>query len=124
MDPVSMIIAALVAGAAKTAGDVAGDAYKGLKGLIQSKFESAGKSKADADYILNKHEQKPEATKELLKDELVEVGVDKDAEIIEKAQELLKQLKPQEAAAGNFNLNIAGDAKNVVQKNDGTINIY
>ncbi|MGJ5676786.1 MAG: hypothetical protein ACR9NN_24820 [Nostochopsis sp.] len=121
MEPVSVIIAALVAGAAKTAGEVAGDAYKGLKVLIQRKFVSAGKS--GAEYVLAKHEEKPQAWQEPLKAELVEAGADKDEEIIKQAQELLKQLKPQEVAAGKFNLKVSGDVKGIVGEiSGGTIN--
>ena len=117
MESVSVIIAALVAGAAKTAGEVAGDAYKGLKALIQRKFASAGKS--GAEYVLAKHEEKPEAWQEPLKAELVEAGADKDEEIIKQAQELLKLLEPQEAAAGKFDINIAGDMTGAVGTDGG-----
>ena len=112
MDPISLIIAALVAGAAKAAGDAAPDAYNGLKALIKRKFESKGQS--GANYVLDQHEKQPEAAKELLKGALIEAGADKDEKIIKASQELLKQLKPEESAAGKFNLNIAGDVKGIV----------
>ncbi len=102
MDPVSLILQALVTGAAKAAGDIAQDTYKGLKALIQRKFADKGKS--GADYVLAKHEEKPEAWQEPLKAELVEVEADKDEEIIKKAQELLKLANPQEAAQGKYNI--------------------
>ena len=110
MDPISLIIAALVAGAAKAAGDAAPDAYNGLKALIKRKF--AGEPKAEM--VLEEHETDPETYEVPLKKKLVEAGADKDEEIIKAAQELLKQLKPEESAAGKFNLNIAGDVKGIV----------
>ncbi|MEA5509546.1 hypothetical protein VB715_07200 [Crocosphaera sp. UHCC 0190] len=120
MDPVSIILSALVAGGAKTAGDVAQDAYNGLKALIKRKFESQGKS--DSATILDKYEQKPEKTKALLEDELTEVGADQDEEIIKAAQKLLEQLKPQEAAEGKFNVKISGGTvQGLTQQNTGTI---
>ena len=120
MDPVSLILAALVAGAAKTADGVAQDAYDGLKGLIKRKFESQGK--ADSATILDKYEQKPEKTKPLLEDELTEIGADKDEEIIQLAQALLEQLNPQAAAEGKFNLQISGGTvQGLTQQNTGTI---
>jgi hypothetical protein len=100
MDPVSLILQALVTGATKVAGDSVQDAYKGLKNLIQRKF--AGKS--GAENVLAKHEEKPEDWKEPLKEELVAVGADKDEEIINKAQELMKLANPQEAAQGKYNI--------------------
>jgi hypothetical protein len=52
MDPVALILAALVAGATKAAGDVAQDAYDGLKTLIKCKFASQNKS--DSSVLLDK----------------------------------------------------------------------
>ena len=119
MEPISLILAALVAGAAKAAGDAAPDAYKGLKALIKRKF--AGEAKAEM--VLEEHEQDPETYEAPLKKKLAEAGADKDQEILEKAQELLKQLKPEEAAAGKFNINVAGDIKGIVGDiSGGTVN--
>jgi hypothetical protein len=121
MDPISLILAALVAGAAKPAGDVAQDAYNALKALIKRKFEDKGKS--DSATILDKYEEKPEKTKPLLEDELTEVGADKDEEIIKLAQKLMEQLNPQEAAAGKFSVQISGGkVQGLTQQNTGTIN--
>ncbi|WP_335200047.1 hypothetical protein [Nostoc sp.] len=121
MDPVSLILSALIAGATKAAGGVAQDAYDGLKALIKRKFESQNKS--DSSTLLDKYEQKPEKTKPLLEDELVEAGVDKDDEIIKLAQKLMEQLNPQEAAEGKFNIQISGGTvQGLVQQNSGTVN--
>ena len=121
MDPISLILSALVAGAAKSAGDVAQDAYKGLKGLIKRKFDSQGKS--DSATILDKYEQKPEKTKPLLEDELTEVGADKDEQIIKLAEKLMEQLNPKEAAEGKFSVQISGGTvQGLTQQNTGTIN--
>jgi len=121
MDPISLILSALVAGATQTAGGLAQDAYNGLKSLIKCKFESQGKS--DSITILDKYEQKPEKTKPLLEDELTEVGADKDEEIIKLAQKLLGQLHPQEAAEGKFDIQISGGTvQGLIQQNTGTVN--
>jgi hypothetical protein len=121
MEPISLILAALVSGAAKTASGVTQDAYEGLKALIKRKFESQGKS--DAATILDKYAQKPEKTKALLEDELTEIGADKDEEIIKLAQKLMAQLHPQAAAEGQFNVQISGGTvQGLTQQNTGTIN--
>jgi disulfide oxidoreductase YuzD len=95
MDPISMIIAALGAGAIAATKDTAGtavkDAYQGLKTLIKKKFEGdvLGQAMVDA---------KPEEIKQaegLLKDKITQAGADKDAAIIQAAQELLNQVKEQ-----------------------------
>jgi hypothetical protein len=95
MDPISLIIAALGAGAIAAAKDIAGtavkDTYQGLKTLIKKKFEGdvLGQAMVDA---------KPEEIKQaegLLKDKITKAGVDKDQEIIKMAQDLLDKLKEQ-----------------------------
>ncbi len=109
MEPISLIIAALVAGAAKAAGDVAPDAYNGLKALIKGKF--AGEPKAEM--VLEEHETDPKTYEAPLKKKLAEAGADKDKEIIKAAEELLKQLKPVASESG-IQFNITGDINGIV----------
>ncbi|BAY09798.1 hypothetical protein [Calothrix sp. NIES-2098] len=95
MEPISMIIAALGAGAIAAAKDTAGtavkDAYLGLKTLIKKKLEGdvLGQAMVDA---------KPEEIKQaegLLKDKITKSGADQDREIINVAQDLLEKIKEQ-----------------------------
>ena len=118
MDPLSLILTALssaagaaVQGAAHgiTQGS-AQEAYHDLKALIKRKF--AGEAKAEM--VLEEHETDPETYEVPLKKKLTEAGADKDEEIIKAAQELLKQVKPEESATGKFNLNVARDVKGIV----------
>lgn len=108
MDPVTLILAALVAGAAvgaqSTASQAIQDAYSGLKTLIQRKF--AGKPEAEV--ALKKHEQKPDVWKAPLEEELKETGADKDDEIIKAAQKLMALVQPEQAAMGKFNVRVSG----------------
>jgi len=114
MEPSSLIIAALVAGAAKAASDLAPDAYKSLKALIKRKF--AGEPKAEM--VLEEHESDPNTYEAPLKKKLAEVGADKDEEIIKVAQELLKQVNPEDSAAGKYNVEFQGEVK-AAQIGDG-----
>ena len=100
MEPMSLIMAALTVGAEKAAEAIVPDAYKSLKSLIIRKF--AGEPKAEM--VLSEHEQDPETYQAPLKKKLAEAGADKDEEIIKKAQELLKQLKPEAAANGKYSI--------------------
>jgi disulfide oxidoreductase YuzD len=119
MDPISLIIAALGAGAIAAAEDTAEkgvkDAYDGLKALIKKKF--ADKGKEDDSSIVDKHEKKPDskAVKALLEEELIDVEVDKDSEILKVAEEIMKKEDPQGAIAGKYNMNVAGDMKIGIQ---------
>jgi hypothetical protein len=89
MDSISLIIAALIGGAAKAAGDAPPDAYNALKALIKRKF--GGDKKAEM--VLEEHETDPETYEAPLKKKLAEAGADKDEEIIKEAQNLLNKLQ-------------------------------
>ncbi len=99
-DPISLIMAALVAGAAKTAGEAVSDGYKGLKDLIKRKFKEKGK--ADSIPILDKYEQKPEKTQALLEDELVEARLNCDEEVLEAAKKVMEKEDPEGASTGKY----------------------
>ena len=119
MEPLSLIIAALIAGAAKAAGDVVPDAYNSLKILLKHKFEGDPK----AEMVLEEHETDPETYKVPLKKKLAEAGADKDEEIIKAAQKLLEQVKPIESAAGKYKIEFQGEVRGIqigdsnIQKN-------
>ena len=100
MEPVTLILSALAAGAVKAAGDTVPDVYKALKELIKRKFAS----KPQAEMVLEEHEKDPQTYEVPLKKKLVEADVDKDEEILKKAQELLKLANPQETAQGKYNI--------------------
>jgi hypothetical protein len=122
MEPITLILTALVTGAAKAAGDAVPDAYKGLKALIQKKFASQPKPEADkAAMVLEEHEKDPETYEAALKKKLTEAGVDKDQEILNKADELMKSLQPGVASVNN-SLHVAGDFKGIGNMSGGTAN--
>jgi hypothetical protein len=120
MDPISLIIGALVAGVQESASNAVKDAYAGLKTLIQRKF--AGKSKAEA--ALVNHEEDPETYELPLKKALQQEHIDQDEEIIKKAQRLMALIQPQQAAQGKFNVQMTGPVQGSIvgdhaqQKND------
>ena len=113
MDPVSIIVTALTAGAVAAAKDTASqaikDSYAGLKSLIQKRF--AGKP--EAEMALTQHQNKPEVWKEPLKDALSQTGAAQNQDIVKQAQQLLKLINPQQASQGKYNIQI-GEAKGVV----------
>ena len=115
MDPITLIVTALITGAAaalhETAAEEVKKAYSSLKALVQRRF--AGK--AAAELALTKTEQKPDVWREPLKDALSETSADKDEEILKAAQALMVLLRPQQAAQGKFNVQIAGDVKGLAQ---------
>ncbi len=104
MEPISLIVTALVAGATAAAKDTAGkavkDAYEGLKTLIKRKFDGDSLAQAMVD-------AKPEEIKQaegLLKGKISDAGVDKDQEILKVAQQIMKEEDPQGASTGKYDL--------------------
>jgi hypothetical protein len=95
MDPLTLIVTALVTGAAAAAKDVGGEAvknaYNGLKTLTSEKFGA----KANVETAIASIEQKPDSDnrKGVLKEELEAAGADKDAELLKQAQALVELLK-------------------------------
>ena len=102
----SIIIKALIAGAEIAATNIAPDAYQGLKTLIKRKFSGVPK----AEMVLEEYEQDPETYEAPLKKKLTETGADKDTAIIEKAEELLKQLESK-SASGKYNMVFQSEVK-------------
>lgn len=121
MDPLSLILQALLSGAISASSGVAQDAYNALKSLIKEKL--AHKGQADSSYLLEKYAEKPDQVRGLLKDELAASSIDKDPQIIELATELLKQLKESGLSDASFTVNVeGGTVQGLVQQNSGVIN--
>ncbi|MFL5625735.1 MAG: hypothetical protein ACJ788_09100 [Ktedonobacteraceae bacterium] len=108
MDPLSLILAAITAGATASAKDTASaaikDSYQGLKALIQRKFE--GKPTAQA--ALVEYEEDPETYEKPLKKALLETHMDTEHDVVETAQRVLTLIQPQQAAMGKYNIQNTG----------------
>ncbi len=120
MDPISLIIAALAAGAVAGVQDAAGqvvkDAYKGLKALIRRRF--AGNQEAEA--ALDQAERQPESDQPQLAEHLRAAGAAHDEELVKAAQALLKQHDPAGARAGIYEVHITG-GKGIVVGDSATV---
>ena len=102
MDPVTLIVTALAAGATSALQDDAKGAVKTalarLRGLVRKRF----KDPANGEYVLDKHASAPEIWQPALQQELAESGAGSDPDLIEAAQELMKLLDAQGAQAGKY----------------------
>jgi hypothetical protein len=107
MDPVSLIVAALAAGAAAGAKgvvtDLVADAYNGLKALVRRRF--AGRSSGEV--ALERHESNPEAWGPALAAELEDVDAGSDSDLVQAAQRLMEMLDPA-ADAGKYRVDARG----------------
>jgi hypothetical protein len=89
MDPITLIVTALAAGAAlgvqDTASAVVRDAYASLKALVKRRLGGD----PGAELVLSRHEQAPETWKAPLIAELAQAGADGDSDLIAAAKALL-----------------------------------
>lgn len=110
MDPVTLIISALLSGVTASASDVAKAAVKDTYDLFISHLRKRIGSKEDALDALDKVEKKPEseARQEVLREELHDLNIDKDEELIQLAQTILQKLDKQGFQEGKYKVNISG----------------
>jgi hypothetical protein len=105
MDPVSMIVAALAAGAASGLTDAAGsavrDAYQALRASLKRFFASD----QVAETALEQHARNPQAWEGALRDSVQQTGAHRDGNIIAEAQKLLQLVDPDGARTGKYHVN-------------------
>ncbi len=92
MDPISMIVMALVTGAATalkpTAEQVVKDTYAGIKNLILSKYKSVG-----PDVTMLETDPASKKRQELIKESLEKTGAGQDEKLLHNAQALLNAVQ-------------------------------
>jgi hypothetical protein len=102
VDPVSLIVAALaagaVAGAQNTATDAVKDAYAGLKELVRRRLSG----RTSGEQALAQHDDKPQQASAVLEAELVAAGVSDDAAVVDAAQRLMALLDPTGARVEKY----------------------
>ncbi len=93
MDAISLVLEALVAGGAN--GRLQ-EAYSHLKDRLMESFskQSSPDARLCAEVALKEYEKDHKVWKEPLRKALTEVGLEKDAEIIQTAQKILQEVAP------------------------------
>jgi hypothetical protein len=108
MDPITLIVTALAAGAALGAQDTVSamvkDAYAGLKALVKKRLGGG----PGAELVLAKHERAPETWQAPLMAELAGTGADGDRDLIAAAQALLDLLGAAEGRPGKYTVDTRG----------------
>lgn len=108
MDPITLIVTALAAGAALGVKDAASaavkDAYSGLKALVKKRFSD----RPTAELVLAKHEDAPQTWQAPLEAELTEAGADRDAELIAAAKALMALVDEAGSRAGKYSVDVHG----------------
>ena len=97
MDPVTLIVTALAAGASaalkSTAESAVKDAYEGLKRLIFKRYR-------DVDVAPVEKRPESEAKRDSLAEDLAAAGASEDGELLAGAQQLIEAVRAHDAGAG------------------------
>jgi hypothetical protein len=108
MDPITLIVTALAAGATSgvtdTLSSAVKDAYINLIALVKKRF--AGRS--DAELVLAKHENAPQTWQAPLAAELSEAGAGRDSDLVAAAQALMSLVDATGSLAGKYVVNVRG----------------
>ena len=124
MDPVTLIVSALAAGAAlgvtDTVSSAIKDAYASLKALIRERL--AGRP--DAEVVLTRHEQAPETWRAPLMDELGQAGAGSDPGLLAAAQALLRLVDEAGTRAGKYTVDARGAQGVVIGDTNVQINRF
>jgi hypothetical protein len=108
MDPVTLIVGALSAGALKGAGETATsavkDAYTALKIAVAARFAERQVSVA----VLDEHEDDPETYEKPLAKKVQQANGADDPRIVELAQALMRLMHDEGARAGKYTVDVRG----------------
>lgn len=102
MDPVTLIVTALAAGAASAGQDDARGAVKTALARLREQARKGFKDPANGQYVLEKHAAAPEIWKPALTQELTESGAASDSALLVAAQELMRLLDARGTATGKY----------------------
>ena len=124
MEPVELIVAALAAGAAGGAENVASatvkDAYQELKRLVAARF--AGRKAAKA--ALADHETDPEAARAPLEEALTDSGAATDAEVIDAARRLPAMLSESGDTGGKYTVTVEASQGTYIGDFGSQVNLF
>jgi hypothetical protein len=108
MDPITLIVTALAAGAASGTADAASaavkDAYASLKALVAKRLSG----RAGGELVLSRHEEVPEVWRAPLAAELADAGADGDLELVRAARALMTLADEAGARAGKYTVDVRG----------------
>src|SRR5262245_6164185 len=121
MDPVSIILTALVGWAAAAAKDTASqavkDAYAGLKSLVLGKLEA---KQSNASTMVKEFERDSDTWHKPMEKSLETAGAASDEEIIRSARSLLRLVEPQQFRQGKYDVQVTGDVRGQIIGDNAT----
>ncbi len=108
MDPITLIVTALAAGAAlgisDTASSAVKDAYTGLKALARKRLSG----RPDGERVLARHEEAPDIWRAPLVEELNQTGAGRDPHLIASAEALMRLVDEAGGRTGKYSVDVRG----------------
>jgi hypothetical protein len=124
MDPITLIVTALAAGAASAMQDDAKSAVKTaferLRHLVKNRFASPD----NGQFMLDKHAAAPDIWQAPLKQELEQSGAASDSDLIEAAQRLMQLVDPQGTQARKYVVSIQNSTGVQVGDHNSQVNHF
>ena len=128
MEPISLILAALVTGVAtglatgpgEKAAAAAAEAYRGLRDALKRRL--AGKPAAQD--AVEQFTKDPEAWRGNLEVHLKQAGADQDQAVLDAASSIMRLADPAGASAGKYNVNLAGAQGVQVGDHNRQMNVF
>lgn len=124
MDPITLIVTALAAGAASALQDDAKSAVKTaferLRHLVKKRFASPD----NGQFMLDKHAAAPDIWQAPLKRELEQSGAASDLDLIEAAQRLMQLVDPQGTQSRKYLVNVQNSTGVQVGDHNSQVNHF
>jgi hypothetical protein len=108
MEPISLILAALLAGVAKGAGESAANAVQGAYGALRDALKRRLAGKPAAQDAVEQYTNDPEAWRGNLEVHLKQAGADQDQAVLDAASSVMSLVDPAGSGAGKYTVNLAG----------------
>jgi hypothetical protein len=102
MDPISLIVAALaagaIAGAQTTAAGAVGDAYSALRRLVGKRMTQ----RPGGELVVERHSERPDEWRGALESELAVAGADRDSELVNAARRFMELLQSADPGSATY----------------------
>jgi hypothetical protein len=107
MDPITLIVTALAAGAAAALQDGTKDAVKTAYARLRDRLKARFSGRPVGEMVLKEHPEAPQTWEQPLRAELEAAGAADDADVVGAAQALMSLIDEAGARAGKYVVNLA-----------------